>query len=186
MGIIVEDTAASIEAAKIIQNEKPMDFTVGGGMHQNKVVQDHFYGLRAMPEGVVVNSPAGVVFFNLAQCFALADNIEEGPIENVMSGFHVSGIQASTVMDGFVELYRLQYVDFVDAYGTAMLGTVNEKTWYKITPRFLHCVAKSKDQALKNDKDMGKNATQALNFIDKLTATVHDDKKIESIDTLKL
>lgn len=186
MGLLVEDTAESIKAANIIKNEKPMDFAVGGGMHQNKVVQDHFYGLRAMPEDVVVNSPAGIVFFNLAQCFALADNIEEGPIENVMSGFHVSGIQASTVMDGFIELYRLQYVDFVDAYGTTMLGTVNEKTWYKIAPRFLHCVAKSKEQALKDDKDIGKNHTPELNFIDKLTATVHDDKKIEAIEILNL
>ncbi len=186
MGIIVEDTTATLAAAKTIQNEKPMNFAVSGGMHQNKVVQNHFFGLRKLPEDIVVNSPAGIVFFNLAQCFALADNIEEGPIENVMSGFYVSGIEPNTVMDGFIELYRLQYVDFVDVYGTAMLGTVNAKTWYKIAPRFYHCVAKSKDQALKNDKDIGKNHTPELNFIDKLTSTVHTDKKMEAIDTLKL
>ena len=186
MGILVEDTSATIDAAKKIQGEKPMDFTFGGGMHRNKVIADHFFGLRQMPDGVEVNSLAGIVFFNLAQCFALADNIEEGPIENVMHGFKISGISPATVMDGFIDLYRQSYVEFVDVYGTALLGTVNEKAWYKLTPRFFHCVAKTKEQALKNDKDIGKNKTPELNFIDKLSLKVHDDKKMENIETLKL
>lgn len=184
--MIVEDTSTTLAAANTIKNEKPMDFAVASGMHKNKIVQNNFHGLRQLPEDVTINSPAGIVFFNLCQCFALADNVEEGPIENVMSGFYVSGINPATVMDGFIELYRLQYIEFVDVYGTALLGTVNEKAWYKLTPRFFHCVAKTKEQALKDDKNMGKNKTPELNFIDKLTLHVHDDNKLADIDTLKV
>lgn len=188
----VKDTKASLHAAEVLKKEKELNVQFNNPFG-NKVVRKEFKGLKIKPSDFPIKSDAGIVFYNLLQCFMLADNIEESSILNVMHGFSISGIPANNTMDGFVELYKHGYVEFVDACGIKLLGTVNEKSWYKLTPKFYDHLAMSKEQALKTEMEPSKDPNKSRKkyskeqyLIEELASLTHEDRQLNAVPLDKI
>lgn len=101
-----------------------------------KTVRSTYTGLKHQPSDIPQQSPAGVLFYNLQLCYQHQKNVSEGCIKDLLWGFRQSGIPSNIVMDGFTELYRLRYLSFTTPEGTAVLGTFNEKCWFKWDRKF--------------------------------------------------
>jgi hypothetical protein len=126
---------SAVDAERIIQAEK--DIQQQSLKPQGlRIVKHSFTGLKANPDDFSQESPAGVVFYNLQICYQNGGNVSEGSVGDVIWGFRQSGIPGNIVMDGFTELYRLGYLDFTDPNGIQLLGSFNEKAWYKWSPKY--------------------------------------------------
>ena len=99
-----------------------------------------------------------------------------------MTGFSISGIEPSTTMDGFIELYKHGFIEFVDENGIQLLGTVNEKAWYKITPKFKEHLADNSAQAITTPNPEYKKLSKEQRIIQELAEKTHDDKRLETVD----
>ena len=135
------------DAERIIKNEQDLTNLKPQGL---RTVKHSYHGLKIQPEDFQQESPAGVLFYNLQLCYQHQKNVSEGMIGDVIWGFRQSGIPGNIVMDGFTELYRLGYLGFTDPNGIQLLGTFNDKAWYKWSQKFF---------SLLEDKDVPAEVT---------------------------
>lgn len=101
-----------------------------------RCTKTYYNGLKGQPDDIQMDSPAGVVFYNLQICFQNKSNICEGVIEDIIWSFRQSGIPNGVTWQGFRALFKLGYIRFTDARGTILLGGPNEKSWYQWTPKY--------------------------------------------------
>ena len=133
------------DAERIIKAEDDLANLTPQGL---RTVRPFYHGLKKQPDDFRQESPAGVLFYNLQLCYQHQKNISEGMVGDIIWGFRQSGIPGNIVMDGFTELYRLKYLDFTDERGTHLLGSFNEKSWYKWTARFLILLLDTPEQTI--------------------------------------
>lgn len=116
--------------------EMPEKLTLQNYSPKLRVIKPYYNGLSKEPEDIRMDSPAGVVFYNLQICYSNQKNISEGVIEDIIWGFRQSGIPADITWEGLKDLKKKGYIFFHDGTGVAIIGQLTEKLWYRWTSKF--------------------------------------------------
>ena len=137
-------------ARKVLQSEK--ELRVVKPKHDLRTVKQNFYGLKYSPKEFNENTPAGVVFFNLMVCYDRAKNVSEGQIGDIIWAFKQSGIPGPITFDGFKELKKHKYLDFITPTGELILGDPDEDVFFRWTDKFFNMLLEeeSKESAAIN------------------------------------
>ena len=130
------------QAREILKNEQVLK-TSAPVENTLRTVRNNFHGIKSWPKEFQQASPAGVVFGNLLLCYSHQKNISEGILKDVVWGFRQSGIPHNITLDGFSDLYKYGYLIFTDEVGVQHLGSFNENSWYKWTPKFFELLLES-------------------------------------------
>lgn len=126
---------SAAEAKRILKEEHVITIDTSS-KHDLRVIKDFFYGLKYAPNEFDENSPAGVVFFNLCVCYQNAGSVGEGQIGNIIWGFRQSGIPGEVTFDGFKELKKHKYIDFITPTGEYIFGDPTEQMFFRWTQKF--------------------------------------------------
>lgn len=135
------------EAKRILAEEKVINIDTTSE-HELRIVKPYFYGLKYAPSEFNENTPAGVVFFNLMMCYQGAGSVGEGQIENIIWGFRQSGIPNYLTFDGFRDLCKHGYIEFITSEGHSIIGTEpNEKYFFKWKDKFFQMLLEKPEKA---------------------------------------
>jgi hypothetical protein len=101
-----------------------------------RILRHYYKGLREHPKDIRMDSPEGVVFYNLNLCYKNQNSVSEGIIGDIIWGFRQSGIPVSVVRDGLVALKNLGYMTW-DINNMVMLGEPKENYYIRWGNKFL-------------------------------------------------
>ncbi len=122
-----------------------------------RLILNYYNGLREHPQDIRMDSPEGVVFYNLNLCYKNQNSVSEGTIGDIIWGFRQSGIPVSVVRDGLMALKKLGYLNWTgDGHpsgGMLMLGDPKETYWIRWTDKF-HKLLLPKGEAVEIPKEL--------------------------------
>lgn len=128
----------------------------------SRCVRLNYYGLKDNPADIRMDTPAGVVFYNLQLCYKTSKNICEASIEDVIWGFRQSGIPNDITWQGFRALAKAGYINFTNDKNIVLLGGITEKSWYSWTDKYYKLLLSGPEKTVEvkiDDTIKGKDTT---------------------------